>query len=125
MDAEGRLWFCGRKAHRVVTGQGTLFSVPCEAIFNNHPQVRRSALVVVGPPGRQKPVSIVEPLSTLSRADWPNLVSELTALAKANPRTRTITTFLRRRGFPVDARHNAKINREELAVWAARELARP
>ena len=28
-------------------------------------------------------------------------------------------------GFPVDIRHNAKIRREELAVWAARELPEP
>ena len=33
-DGEGRLWFCGRKAHRVVTVEGTLFSVPCETIFD-------------------------------------------------------------------------------------------
>ena len=125
LDAQGRLWFCGRKDHRVVTGQGTLFSIPCEAIFNNHPQVWRTALVGVGPPGRQRPVIIVEPRARLSPPAWKNLAEELAALTKTNPRTLPITTFLRRRSFPVDPRHNAKINRERLAVWAARELSRP
>lgn len=122
LDAEGRLWFCGRKDHRIRTDQGTLFSIPCEAIFNNHPLVRRSALVGVGPPGRQRPVIIIEPHSSLRTPAWRDLVEELTALAKANPRTLTISTFLRYRSFPVDVRHNAKINREKLAQWAAREL---
>jgi hypothetical protein len=103
-------------------GPGVLFSVPCEAIFNKHPLVRRSALVGVGPPGDRKPVVIVEPASRLSRSKWRNLAAELAALAKANPRTLTIETFLRRADFPVDPRHNAKINREALAVWAERQI---
>ena len=53
IDTEGRLWFCGRKKHRVVCADGeTLFPVPCEAIFNLHEAVERSALVGVnGEPG--------------------------------------------------------------------------
>ena len=122
LDVEGRLWFCGRKAHRVITEQGTLFSIPCEAVFNNHPLVRRSALVGYGPPGRQRPVIIIEPNSRLKRPEWLTLAEELAALAKANPRNLNIGTFLRHKAFPVDARHNAKINREALAVWAKQEL---
>lgn len=124
IDAQGRLWFCGRKAHRVVTEQGVLFSIPCEAIFNNHPQVRRAALVGVGAAPQQKPIIIIEPHSTLKGPNWQALVEELSTLAKSNPRTIHINTFLKRRSFPVDVRHNAKINREELAVWAAGELSR-
>src|SRR5690606_33713495 len=45
LDAQGRLWFCGRKVHRVITASETLFSVPCEGIFNTHPHVFRTALV--------------------------------------------------------------------------------
>ena len=55
MDKKGRIWFCGRKSHRVVTREKTLFTIPCEAIFNNHPHVFRSALVGVGPAGDQQP----------------------------------------------------------------------
>ncbi|MCA9071888.1 MAG: AMP-binding protein, partial [Planctomycetaceae bacterium] len=61
LDTEGKLWFCGRKAHVVETEFGRLFSVCCEAIFNEHPQIFRSALVGVGSKPNQRPVIIVEP----------------------------------------------------------------
>jgi len=48
-DREGRLWFCGRKSHRVLVDGATMFTVPCEKIFDAHPAVYRSALV--GPRG--------------------------------------------------------------------------
>src|SRR6185369_5843753 len=56
-----RFWFCGRKSHRVMTERGTLFTIPCEAIFNQHERIYRSALVGVGSLGRQRPVIIAEP----------------------------------------------------------------
>jgi acyl-CoA synthetase (AMP-forming)/AMP-acid ligase II len=123
-DLSGRLWFCGRKSQRVVTASGPLFTLSCEAIFNNHPLVKRSALVGTGPPGSMTPVIVVEPKKKLSPAGWKTLTEDLTTLAKANPRTRTISLFLLRKGFPMDIRHNAKIGREELSRWAARELAK-
>ncbi|MBL4815514.1 MAG: AMP-binding protein, partial [Shewanella sp.] len=40
LDSEGKLWMCGRKAHRVDAASGKrYFSIPCERIFNTHPQV--------------------------------------------------------------------------------------
>jgi hypothetical protein len=37
--------------------------------------------------------------------------------------TKSIQTFLSYRSyFPVDPRHNSKINREKLAAWAAEQL---
>ncbi|HTK76099.1 MAG TPA: fatty acid CoA ligase family protein [Gemmataceae bacterium] len=56
LDESGRLWFCGRKAHRVRTANGTLYTIPVEAVFNTHPAVFRTALVGVGAPDRQTPV---------------------------------------------------------------------
>ena len=44
-DAQGRLWYCGRKAHIVRVDGQVLYSVQCEAIFNKHPAVLRTALV--------------------------------------------------------------------------------
>ena len=122
LDATGRLWFCGRKAHRVVTRTGTLFTVPCEAIFNQHPRVCRSALVGVGEAGRQLPVICIQLEDDATGADQELLTRELMALAVADPRTRAITTILFHPGFPVDARHNSKIVRETLAVWAAEQV---
>ncbi|TXH28083.1 MAG: hypothetical protein E6Q99_02870, partial [Elusimicrobia bacterium] len=60
-DSEGRLWYCGRKSHRVETVAGPLFSVPVEEIFNAHPGVRRTALIGLGERPRQRPVLVVEP----------------------------------------------------------------
>jgi acyl-CoA synthetase (AMP-forming)/AMP-acid ligase II len=122
-DARGRVWFCGRKAQRVTTESGPLFTIPCESVFNNHPLVRRSALVGIGDPGHKHPVAVIEPAKKLSRDRWKALVRELATLAKSNPRTKGISTFLKKDFFPVDLRHNAKISREKLAVWAQRELA--
>jgi acyl-CoA synthetase (AMP-forming)/AMP-acid ligase II len=122
LDERGRLWFCGRKAHRVVTGRGPLFTVPCEAIFNQHPRVSRTALVGVGQPGRQRPVLCVELKAGERAAGREQLTEELLALGQANELTGEIKTVLYHPAFPVDVRHNAKIAREKLAVWAAEQL---
>lgn len=122
LDEHGRLWFCGRKAHRVVTERGTLFTVPCEAVFNQHPHVFRTALVGVGGPGKQRPVLCVELERSDSGIGKDQLTNELLALGEANELTREITTILYHPAFPVDVRHNAKIFREKLAVWAAEQL---
>ncbi|MDD5208666.1 MAG: fatty acid CoA ligase family protein [Elusimicrobiales bacterium] len=115
-DAEGRLWFCGRKSHRVTTAAGTLFTIPCEAVFNAHREVRRTALVGRGPAGRQTPVLCVELEKGIP--ERPALRGELLALGAAHEHTRNIKNILCHPGFPVDIRHNAKISREKLAAWA-------
>lgn len=120
LDDAGRLWFCGRKAHRVRTEQGVMYTIPCEAIFNEHPAVRRSALVGVGREGRQRPVLIVELADGRKRTD--QLLAELRAMAGAHALTQPIETFLVHPSFPVDIRHNAKIFRERLALWADDQL---
>lgn len=122
IDESRRLWFCGRKAHRVVAPTGTLFTVPCEAIFNQHPRVFRSALVGVGESGRQRPVLCVQLESRATRRDHSKLKDELLQTAASDPLTRDITTILFHPGFPVDARHNSKIGREKLALWAAGQV---
>jgi acyl-coenzyme A synthetase/AMP-(fatty) acid ligase len=117
-DSKGRIWFCGRKSHRVTTGDGDLFTVPCEAVFNTHPKVYRSALVGVGPPGRQVPVICIELAPDHRKADRKKLVPELLERAKGHPMAQRIETVLFHPSFPVDIRHNSKIFREELARWA-------
>jgi olefin beta-lactone synthetase len=121
IDGQGRLWFAGRTVHRVTTARATLYSVPCEAVFDQHPAVRRSALVGLGRPGRQRPVLCVE--LERGRAVTPALTRELVELGASRPDTAAVRTVLYHRGFPVDIRHNAKIDREVLAEWAARRLA--
>jgi len=124
-DGAERFWFCGRKAHRVITPRGTLFTIPCEAIFNQHPWVYRSALVGVGPRGEQRPVVFVEPWPehwAEASQRWSELVAELQKLAESHSHTQEIADFLLLRGLPVDIRHNAKIFREQLAEIAAKKL---
>ena len=125
-DKDGRFWFCGRKAHRVLTPDGPMYTIPCEAIFNGHEHVFRSALVGVGPPGEQRPVIVVEPESdadSLSPEERRRLIDELRELAGSYELTKPIVDILIHRSMPVDVRHNAKIIREQLAEWAGRKLA--
>jgi acyl-CoA synthetase (AMP-forming)/AMP-acid ligase II len=125
LDGQNRFWFCGRKSQRVMTAAGTLFTIPCEAIFNQHPRIYRSALVGVGRPPEQRPVIIVEPWPEhrpASPADQRQLLEELGELARQHPHTAGIADFLVHDSLPVDIRHNAKIFREQLAEWARRRL---
>lgn len=119
-DGKGRIWFCGRKSHRVVTEKGTLFTIPCESIFNNHKLVFRTALVGIGPKEMQTPVICIEPSVPIK--DSAVFVQELFELASAHPLTQDIEHILIHKSFPVDIRHNSKIFREKLAVWAAKKL---
>jgi acyl-CoA synthetase (AMP-forming)/AMP-acid ligase II len=122
MDEKGRLWFCGRKSHRVISAEETLFTIPCEAIFNNHPRVFRSALVGVGPRLHQRPVIIVELEKTETRLNFRKLGKELLSMAAANKLTKNIQTVLFHKAFPVDIRHNSKIFREKLSIWAEKRI---
>jgi acyl-CoA synthetase (AMP-forming)/AMP-acid ligase II/pimeloyl-ACP methyl ester carboxylesterase len=124
VDGHGRLWFCGRKSHRVTATGGTLYTVPCEAVFNQHPRVKRTALVGLGPPGRQRPVLCVELAGGAPPPGAPAdaLAREILALGQAHEHTRGIRDLLFHPSFPVDVRHNAKIFREELATWAGCRL---
>jgi acyl-CoA synthetase (AMP-forming)/AMP-acid ligase II len=121
VDEEGRIWFCGRKAHRVETAAGLLFTIPCEAVFNTHPLVYRSALVGVGEPGELTPVLCVE-LEKGAKSRRSQVRAELLRLARDHIHTHAIETILFHPSFPVDIRHNAKIFREKLAVWATGRL---
>lgn len=121
-DEEGRLWFCGRKAHIVHTEQGPMYSVCCEGIFDAHPGVYRSALVGIGPRPAQTPVLVVEPEPQVSKSARDSLVGDLLRLAASQPLTSAVRTVLLHPSLPVDTRHNVKINREELATWATQEI---
>ncbi len=123
MDSKGRIWFCGRKSHRVTTEETTLFTIPCEAIFNNHPMVFRSALVGIGPLHRQKPVLCIELEHGKNRYKKKEIKKELFELGQQNELTKNINSILFCKSFPVDVRHNSKIFREKLAIWAEKKLS--
>lgn len=123
LDDQGRLWMCGRKAHRVdATHKGKFakryYSIPCERIFNTHPNVKRSALVGVKVANEITPLICIELDTSLVCNKSQQLYQELTTLAEQFHQTQGIKRFLIHPDFPVDVRHNAKIFREKLAVWA-------
>ena len=120
LDNDNRLYFCGRKAHIVNDGGETLYSVPVEKIFNKHSKVSRSALVELNSGAA---ALVVEPLPQ----HWPETEvekekfrKELKALAITNKNTKGINKFFFHHSFPVDGRHNAKIFRDELGIWASK-----
>jgi acyl-CoA synthetase (AMP-forming)/AMP-acid ligase II len=122
IDGRGRLWFYGRKSQRVVTPDGVMFTIPCEAVFNHHPLVARSALVgiPVNFSGLCKPVICIQ----LEKGNYPvkNLIQELLELGRGSKLTKSISDILFFHKFPVDPRHNAKIFREKLAGWAKKRI---
>jgi olefin beta-lactone synthetase len=135
IDDRGRIWFCGRKSHRVRTVSGDLFTVPVEGVFNAHPDVYRTALVGLGDPGKEIPVLCVElePAVPDSRntagsggrsggrsgSDTRRIIRELGDMGRCHPCTRDIRRFIVHPSFPVDIRHNSKIFREKLREWVA------
>ncbi|MBK8619414.1 MAG: AMP-binding protein [Anaerolineales bacterium] len=143
-DEQGRLWYCGRKSHRVVTQDGVLFTEQIEGIFNAHPLVYRTALVGV----QGKPVLWVETVKLSGKESSPQshkdsrtqrkktlwsslqapsktqdkIKNELMELAKEHPQASKIKDFLFMKQFPTDVRHNSKIVREQLTKLAAHTL---
>lgn len=125
LDQQSRFWFCGRKGHRVLTADRTLFTIPCESIFNNHSRVYRTALVGVGENQDKVPVLIIETWPehrVQSKADEAELLAELKSIGQKNPLTQSIQKFLFIDKMPVDIRHNSKIFREKLTIWADSQL---
>jgi acyl-CoA synthetase (AMP-forming)/AMP-acid ligase II len=111
VDEQGRIWLAGRKAERVETAAGPLYTDRVEGVFGARDGVLRCALVGVGPRGRARPVLVVEgPESAATREAV--LSRGLVEAVLFHPR------------LPVDVRHNAKIHRLALAEWAARRLGR-
>jgi acyl-CoA synthetase (AMP-forming)/AMP-acid ligase II len=113
-DRQGRLWFVGRKAERVRSAAGPLYTDCVEGLFSADARVSRCALVGVGEPGKQRAYLVVE-----GRADSA-LARDLMARAGG-----LVEGVLFHPRFPVDVRHNAKIHRHTLAAWAERRLGQP
>lgn len=117
-DEQGRLWYCGRKSHRVITHDNVLFTEQIEGIFNGHSEIYRTALVGVN----NEPILWVEPKDGINiKRDKIKL--ELIELAKNHPQASKIKNFLFMKKFPTDVRHNSKIIREELTLLAEKRFA--
>jgi acyl-CoA synthetase (AMP-forming)/AMP-acid ligase II len=125
LDHDGRLWFYGRKSHKIITSKGPLYPIPVEAIFNQHPLIKRTALVGLGQSGAQIPAVVIEradhfmSLTTESQKKFKN---ELLLLGEKFTHTKDINHFFLFDYFPVDVRHNIKIDRLKLKLWADTHL---
>ncbi len=131
-DEQGRFWYCGRKAQRIRHGNGDLFTVPIEAVFNSLPNVKRTALVGVGPDQGQ-PVLVVEFDSSYQTSktaqelwdQWSSIEPRIEEIWCGEHSFTSFPIILIHKCLPTDVRHNAKINREQLAEWATEQLKTP
>jgi acyl-CoA synthetase (AMP-forming)/AMP-acid ligase II len=127
LDAEGRLFFFGRRVEKVRTVEGELPTESLEPAFRQHPQVFRCALIGLGEAQHQTPALVVEPRAghfPESEAARDLFIAELRELARINPQADRVQHIVFQRALPVDVRHNAKIHRLQLAKeWTSR-LAR-
>ena len=94
LDADGRLWFCGRKAERVESVAGTLHTEPCEQVFRRHPRASRCALIGLGERGHQRAALVVE-TAVKDSSEARTLARELRSLALQHAHTEDRFLFSR------------------------------
>lgn len=124
VDADGRLWACGRRSHRVCTDQGVAYPLCVEPVFNTHPAVERSALVALRDGGVTRAAVCVERTQG-AQGDTGRIEGELLELAQRHEATRSIERFVFVDRIPVDRRHNAKIDRPLLSEELNRTAGAP
>ena len=121
LDHDGRLWIEGRLAHVVTTDHGPVTPVGVEQRVEVLPHVASAACVGVGPAGSQVVVVVVSMVDdsgkreVLAPSDLTSRVREAAGV--------DVAAVLVRDTLPVDIRHNSKIDRAELARWAAARLS--
>lgn len=129
LDDQQRFWYCGRKAQRIRHANGDLFTVPIESVFNSLPNIKRTALVGIGPE-QSLPALVIEfenpshennDLQALWK-EWCTIEPRITELWYGETSFTSFPIILSHDCLPTDVRHNAKINREQLAKWAALKL---
>ncbi len=151
LDASGRLWVEGRLAHVLLTSQGVLTPVAAEQSAESLPEVRRAALVAVGPAGTAAPVLVIEASANTAALEARQSASGLKrALLDRVPGARRfpiaegvapfeLSQLVRQKvaedtgvelaavmvvhEHPTDIRHNSKIDRPALGEWASKVLA--
>ena len=120
-DSQGRLWCCGRIKHIVHADGKRYFSVPAEEILNAELEVWRSALVEVRVNGQAELCMVVEYYPEhLASIDAARIQSFKDKLHGFGFPMRHVLTYPHT--FPVDRRHNSKIERHILARWAQLQL---
>jgi acyl-coenzyme A synthetase/AMP-(fatty) acid ligase len=120
LDERGRLWVEGRMPHVIVAADGPIAPVGPEQQVERVAGVRRAAVVGVGPEGLRQAVAVIETLPPTRR---PGLADpELTRAVRASCGI-PLVAVLAVPHLPTDIRHNSKIDRSRLSLWADRILA--
>ena len=94
-DQKGRLWFCGRKSHRVVLDEKKeVFTVPGESIINTHKEVRPFRNSWVGSGKYRRPVLCIEPTKELAKPDMDRVKNQLVSFAHRILETKELKEIL-------------------------------
>lgn len=113
LDEGGMLWYLGRQAQVVSVAGRAIPADATEAMFLDLPGVARAALVACG---KGRAALVLEPAPGA-----PDTMAAK-ALERATKAGLPISCVMVHPRFPVDRRHNSKIERETLAAWAAAKL---
>lgn len=119
LDESERLWVEGRAVHVIDGPDGPVTPVPVERaverslVPDGNAIAGRVAAVGVGPVGRQQLVVVLE------HDGAPGLAIDEVAAAVRGAVSQPVAAVLVTDALPVDIRHNAKIDRAEVAEWAA------
>ncbi|WP_150462466.1 alpha/beta fold hydrolase [Nesterenkonia ebinurensis] len=124
-DTAGRLWIQGRLQHVITTPEGPVGPGAVETPVDTLPEVSRSAAVGVGPAGTQAVVVVLEPADgeQLSVGSSPLARPEVSRRVREASAAVPVAGVLVVEALPTDIRHNSKIDRSRLAVWAAEVTA--
>ncbi|MGQ7843960.1 alpha/beta fold hydrolase [Granulosicoccus sp. 3-233] len=122
LDDCGRLWVGGRLGHVITTPRGILAPVASEQRIETLQDVNMAAVVGVGPSGTQVVVAVVQLQVTPTATGGASM--ELTdRVRQVVGNDVDIAAVLVVKKLPVDRRHNSKIDRAAIAIWASRTLA--
>jgi len=110
IDEVGMLWFCGRAKHVVDLNGKKYYPSQVESIYNQHPKIKRSALIEGVD---KKPAIVIERFDQKDVIE-PMFLMDLKNLSQTNIHTKDIHEFHAMAIFPVDTRHNIKIDRTSL-----------
>ncbi|WP_237089987.1 alpha/beta fold hydrolase [Nesterenkonia sp. PF2B19] len=125
VDSSGRLWIEGRLQHVITTPDGPVGPGTVETPVDALDEVARSAAVGVGPSGTQAVVVIVEPDGPdrpLRTGRSPLASPEFASAVRHAAGDVPVSAVLVLDELPTDIRHNSKIDRTRLALWAEKAL---
>lgn len=113
LDEKGNLWFCGRQKHVVEVKDQKYYPNQIETIFNSHALVSKSALIK--DKKEDVPAIVIERKDHLDTIE-PMFLMDLKNLAQTHDKTKNIQKFYVKTKFPVDVRHNIKIDRCQIEL---------